>query len=308
MHPATRSPRTLATALLLLPLAAPAGTVAYYRFENGAAGQALAIAEDSSGNGRHLTPYENPAAAADVPSARVPLSGEANRLSVRFTGTEDIYATADDSLTRVAFADFTLEAWVKFESLDGWQTFIGRDDSGNPGEGQGPLALLYFSKSTHNNPGPDQTENAFRIELVTRDNQVLAINSSFQVVPQTWYHVAAVGNAAAGTLKLYVNGAEVGATSGFNGLLVPAGNTAWTLGRGQYKGAPMDRFNGLLDEVRFSDEALPPQRFLNAAPPPPPAPPAPPAPALKPAAPEPAPAPENAPAPEKTAKRRGFEK
>ena len=292
MIPTLRQPRTIVTALLLLPSAAPAGTVAYYRFENGSAGLPLASIEDSSGNERSLHIFQSPEAAADVASELVPpQSGEANRFSVRFTGAEDLYAANDDSLTRVAFADFTLEAWVKFESLEGWQTFIGRDDSGNPGEGQGPLGLLYFSKSTDARPGPGQTENAFRIELVTRDNQVIAIDSSSQVAPRTWYHVAAVGNAAAGTLKLYVNGAEVGSTNGFTGLFVPVRNTGWTLGRGQYKGAVADRFNGFLDEVRFSDEALPPGRFLNAAPPPPPA---------------AAPAPQNPPAPEKPAKRHGF--
>ncbi len=266
-----------ASGLLLCPLALSAGTVAYYRFENGSAGQPVGNAVersvlDVSGHDRHLTPFQNPTLSADVASPRIPLTGEANTLSARFTGREEILGTPDNDLNRFAFTDFTIEAWVKFDSLNGWQTFIGRDDSGNPGEGQDAQALFYFSKTIHSNPPPQQTENAFRVEAVNRDNRLIAFDSTFVAQPQTWYHVAVVGDSNAGTLALYVDGNKVGETTGFNGLFVPARNTPWTLGRGQYQGRAMDRFIGSLDEVRFSDEALTPDRFLNATPPPPPPP------------------------------------
>ena len=270
----------LASALLSLPLAASAGTVAYYRFETGAAGQPIGQAVersvlDSSGNGRHLTPFQNPTSSGDVPASIVPYTGESNTLSARFTGREEILGTPDNDLNRISFTDFTIEAWVKFDSLNGWQTFIGRDDSGNPGEGNDAQALFYFSKTTHSKPGVNQTENAFRIEAVNRDNRLIAFDSTFAAALHTWYHVAVVGDSKAGTLSLYVDGTKLGEATGFNGLFVPTKNTPWTLGRGQYRGTPMDRFVGCLDEVRFSDEALTPDRFLNATPPPPPPPPAP---------------------------------
>ncbi len=100
---------------------------------------------------------------------------------------------------------------------------------------------------------------------------MIAINSSQVVQQGVWYHVASVGDAAKGTLSLYVDGRLAGSCAGFTGLFVPSGHGMWTLGRGQFNGRVADRFFGSLDEVRFSDEALVPDRFLDAAPPPPPA-------------------------------------
>ena len=301
-----RTPRhscLLASGFLLFPFVASAGTVAYYRFENGSAGQPVGNAVersvlDVSGNNRHLTPFQNPVLSADIPSARIPLTGETNTLSARFTGREEILESPDGDLNRIAFTDFTIEAWVKFDSLNGWQTFIGRDDSGNPGEGHDAQALFYFSKTIHSKPNAHQIENAFRIEAVIRDNRLIAFDSSFVAQLQTWYHVAVVGDSKAGTLSLFVDGTKLGEATEFNGLFVPSRNSPWTFGRGQYQGRPMDRFVGSLDEVRFSDEALTPDRFLNATPPPPPPPPPP---VVAPVVEEQAPAP----APQ-TTPRRGF--
>lgn len=259
--------------LLLSAFPASADTAAYYRFEHGESGRSLGNAtnqsvRDDSGRHHHLNAALNPVASTDVPARLVSYSGKENTLSARFTGAEDLYGTAGDGLSRVVFTSFTIEAWVKFDSLVGWQTLVGRDDSGSPGEGEGQQSLFYLSKAADSKiTDPGIMKNGLRVELVTRDNQLLAFNSYFDVSAHTWYHVAVVGDSAAGTLALYVNGTEVGGTTGFNGLFVPTRNSPWTLGRGQYNGKLVDRFIGLLDEVRFSDEALPPSRFLNAAPP-----------------------------------------
>ena len=243
-----------------------AATVACYPFENGAPGTSIGDSSngavlDVSGNGHHLHPFNNPTYSATVPAPVVPLTGAANKLSAHFTGAEDIYALPGDALCRTVFSNFTIEAYVQFDALNNWQTIIGRDDAN---EGTGPQSLFYLSKTTDRKPGPGQTENAFRLELITKDNTVLMIESPVVAVAGAWYHVAAVGDAATGTLSLYVNGAPAGSTTGFTGLFVPAKNTAWTFGRGQYKNKPVDRFIGCLDEVRFSDTALTPSQFLNA--------------------------------------------
>jgi len=148
----------------------------------------------------------------------------------------------------------------------GWQTIIGRDDTGNPGEGATGSSLFYLSKTTDAKPGAGQQANALRVELITRENQLLTFESPFQVAAHVWYHVAVVGDAGEGTLSLYVNGSQVGGTSGFTGLFSPTGYAPWTLGRGQYRGRASDRFFGNLDEVRFSDQALSPSQFLIAKP------------------------------------------
>ena len=257
---------TALTAMLLSASSvASAATVAYYPFENGSPGASIGDASngavlDVSGNGHHLHPFNNPTYSTTVPAPVVPLTGAPNQLSAHFTGSEDIYALPGDSLNRTIFSNFTIEAYVQFDALNDWQTFIGRDDAN---EGTGLQSLFYLSKTTDRKPGAGQTANAFRVELITKDNTVLTIESPFIAVAGTWYHVAAVGDTTAGTLSLYVNGTLAGSTSGFTGLFAPARNTGWTFGRGQYKNKPVDRFSGCLDEIRFSDTALLPSQFLN---------------------------------------------
>lgn len=271
-HRSRTSRPLLVTGMLWVVSAVPlsADTVAYYRFENGTADQSFGTDPnrtilDSSGHDFNLTPANNPVASTTVPEDTVPLTGEKNTRSAHFTGTEDIYASPDISLGRVVFTSFTIEAWVNFDTLTDWQTLVGRDDSGSPGEGTGLQSLFYLSKTSDTKPGPDQTPNGLRVELVTRDNRLLTINSTLGVITQTWYHVAVVGDAKSGTLSLYVDSAKVGEATGFTGLFAPKRNNAWTLARGQYKGKALDFLHGYLDEVRFSDKALPPRQFLNAA-------------------------------------------
>lgn len=246
-----------------------ADTVAHYRFESAIPGESFGNSAnrsilDSSPNGYHANPAHNPVGSSDVPVPVIPKTGETNSRSIKFGGRQDIYGFSDEGLSRVAFTDFTVELWAKFDTLAGWQTLIGRDDAGSPGEGIGRQSLFYLSKTTDAKTTSEYTENGLRVELVTRDNQLLSFNSDFAVVPQKWYHIAVVGDAGAGTLALFVNGTEIGGTTGFNGLFVPNTNTTWTLGRGQFGGKVIDFFNGQMDEVRFSDRALSPRLFLNA--------------------------------------------
>lgn len=263
---ACRSAAAFTAVLMSASSVVSAATVAYYPFENGAPGVSIGNSAngavlDASGNGHHLHPFNNPTYSTSVPAPVVPLTGAANKLSAHFSGAEDIYAIPGDALCRTVFTQFTIEAYVQFDALNNWQTIIGRDDAN---EGTGPQSLFYLSKTTDRKPGPGQVENAFRLELITKDNTVLTIESPVVAVAGAWYHVAAVGDAATGTLSLYVNGAPAGTATGFTGLFVPAKNTGWTFGRGQYKNKAVDRFIGCLDEVRFSDTALAPSQFLNA--------------------------------------------
>jgi hypothetical protein len=240
---------------------APQSVVAHYRFEDGTPEGTAFGATDSSGNGRNLSVTGSPIYRSMVPATRLPQTGQTNALSVDFgTGANQwaFTGTSGDSLSQVVFDSFTLETWVNFNDPAGWQTIVGRDDSGNPGQGAGPQSLLYLSSS-----GAGGMNNGFRIEVVTRSNTNLAVNTSQPVLANTWYHVAAVGDAAAGTLSLYVNGQLLGSAPGFDGLFIPSPGTPWTIGRGQYAGSPGDWLNGRVDEVRFSNAALSPVAFMN---------------------------------------------
>ena len=256
----------LAAVLLLPALAAQAATLAYYRFEDPSLAEITDPVGDASGNGRSLHPWGPVTRTADVPAATVPGNGLRNLASVRFHADADLYLPPDADLGPLSPVSFTIEAWIKFDSMEGIQTFIGRDDTD---EGAGRQSLFYLSKETDRDPFPGRTANALRLELVTRDNQLIEINSTHVVEPGMWSHVAVVGDSGIGMLSLYADGRMIGSCPGFSGLFVPSRHGVWTLGRGQFNGRVADRFHGWLDEVRFSDEALKPDGFLNAAPPPP---------------------------------------
>ena len=274
--PSFRTPRAcLALAALVTASAASAGTVAYYRFDDasmaGPDASLSAPVPDASGHGYDLEPIQSPTLSPEVPVSTIPATGAANKSSVRILSErgQDLYSPADQRLSRVEFTAFTLEAWVRFASLRGVQTVIGRDDVN---EGEGRQSLFYLSKCNDSRVPDGITANGLRVELVTRDNRLLAIDSAHVVQAGVWCHVAVVGDPASGMLSLYADGVRIGQTGGFTGLFVPSRHGMWSIGRGQYNGRVADRFDGFVDEVRFSDEALSPERFLNAAPPPPPAP------------------------------------
>jgi hypothetical protein len=255
------------TSLLIASPACWADTLAYYRFENMTGDRIPSppnrpTVRDSSGRGLDLYAYKNPALSTLVPAAIIPQVGSPNNRAVYVTGTEDIYAKPDDSLSRVIFADFTIETWVMFESTTGGQTIVGRDSLSRD---QGAGALFCLSKTTHTKPDPGQLENAFRVELVTRSDRSLTIESNVQAVAGVWYHLAVVGNTSSGIVSLYVNGNPVGFATDFDGLFVQPGNPSWSLARGQYAGKAVDHLCGWIDEVRFSDTALLPAEFLNSA-------------------------------------------
>jgi hypothetical protein len=248
-----------------------AGTVGYYRFEDGSDGAALpdsgsgvtpGTVPDSSGSGNNLNVYASytaPTFSANVPVGTIPATGAGNTLSASFSGTQDIYSSEGGGLSSVVFTDFTIEAYVSFNDYSAlwYQTIVGRDDTGNPGLGTGAASLFYLSQNGQS--------KALRVEAITLDNTDISYESSFVPTADIWYHIAAVGDASAGTLSLYVDGALLGSVSGFTGLFDPGVATQWTIGRGQYGGSNVDNFHGSIDEVRFSDTALTPSEFLNVA-------------------------------------------
>jgi hypothetical protein len=255
-------------ALGLATLSSQAATIAYFNFSDGTDGQEVnptgsgsatgSMTVNGGGDGSNGMVAWATFASPNFTTSVVPTTPYANSTAMSFAGGNDLYQQnpASSTLATTAFTNITVEAYVNFNNLSGWQTFVGRDDIGNPGSGAGPQSLLYLAKSG--------ATNAFRVELINASNANVQVNSNFVPTVGSWYHVAAVGDATAGTLTLYVDGVSVGSTTGFNGLL--SLSSSWTLGRGQFNGNPGDSINGYLDEVRISDVALAPSQFLNAIP------------------------------------------
>lgn len=261
------SKSVLAGMTMCLAGVANAGTVAYWRFEDGALGQVAAgnsgeeafnnTITDSSGNGNHLrtyATYTSPSYIATVPGSAVPGTGASNFQSLDFAPNRDIYTGAGSTLVAVPFTSFTIEAYVTFDTLGSWQTFIGRDDSGNPGQGTGAESLFYFQAM-------GDGSNKLRVQAVDSLNTIHNVPSISALAVNTWYHAAAVSNGT--TMELYLDGVLQGSTAFTGGLYNPTQDTNWTIGRGQYAGNNGDFFDGKIDEVRFSDDALSASQFLN---------------------------------------------
>ncbi len=273
--------RTLIGTALVGSLAASASasTIAHFTFEEGSDGLAVNSIGSSSatgsltvaggGNGSNGMVAWSIAASPTYKTSTAPTvntSAVAMSFGTASGGGDDLYqpTPATSALSTTNFVNFTVETYVNLYAYVNWQTFIGRDDSGNPGQGTGPTSLFYLS--TAGAALGSGLQHGFRVELMNASNTGIAVNSAFVPQLDTWYHVAAVGDATAGTLSLYVDGTLVGSTTGYNGMLALGTPTSWTLGRGQYNGSPVDTMRGMLDEVRFSDVALSPAQFLNATP------------------------------------------
>ncbi len=256
--------------------AVSASTVAYFSFEEGtnglevnsvgSSGATGSLTVDGGGNGTNGMVAWSTAASPNYTTASKPTTMYSNNVAMEFDGGDDIYQPnpAGSALATTTFTNFTLEMFVNVTDNSGWNTFVGRDDNGNPGSGTGGQSLLYMGES--GGVLGSAPTNSFRVELITASNTNIQVNSSFIPDLNTWYHLAAVGDSTADTLTLYVDGTSVGQVSGFDGLLVPSTPTSWTIGRGQFNGNPGDFFNGYLDEIRWSDEALSTSQFLNAIP------------------------------------------
>jgi hypothetical protein len=207
---------------------APSGLVAAYGF-NEASGSGVT---DSSGLGNNGT----------LSGATRTTAGKFGR-ALSFDGTNDRVNIADSSSLDLTNG-MTLEAWVRPSSLGGWDTVILKEQPGS----------LIYALYANTGPGPASgeidTTGGYFPQYATG---ALALN--------TWSHLAATYDGT--TLRLYINGIEVGSqpVSGSlhtsSGSLRIGGNAVW----GEY-------FAGLIDEIRIYNRALSQteiQQDMNAA-------------------------------------------
>ncbi|MGH9890634.1 MAG: N,N-dimethylformamidase beta subunit family domain-containing protein, partial [bacterium] len=145
--------------------------------------------------------------------------------ALSFDGTND-WVTVADAADLDLGTGMTLEAWVNPSALSGWRTAIMKESAGG---------LAYSLYANDDAPRPAVYVNTGAADQAAIGTGSLPLNA--------WTHLAATYNGT--TLRLYVNGAEVGSqpVSGTiiatSAVLRMGGNSVW----GEY-------FAGLLDEVR----------------------------------------------------------
>ncbi|MDQ3814039.1 MAG: family 43 glycosylhydrolase, partial [Armatimonadota bacterium] len=261
----------IAGLLVLARNVCPADTLAYWRFEEGTAGQQSgvgpAVASDTSGAGNALAiaiPEAQTIYTADVPFPVVPQTGAKNALSCRFSFTSDFY-TRDQKINTYNFSPtgsnaWTLELSFKMAGLDGVNRLCGRDGNTSDQEKRGPVQIL-----TTDTDGDGKFD--IRAEILDGSNTFQTVASDAVYTAGRWYNVAATANST--TLNLYVDqldgkGYQLVGTQTINGAL-NATTGAFAIGRG-WNGEPTDWINGQIDEVRVSDVALKAEQFLFVSP------------------------------------------
>jgi len=275
--------------------AARGETVAYWRFEDGTAGEdVLHVADaantfsadilDVSGNGNHLSAWNTGGCCGyrysdDVGLNMISGTGEANNLSVKNTGGgPGMFTNSAVSLPSGVDIDtmtpsaFTIEASWKFEN-GGYRTVVGRDAQ-NVATDDGALAALYFQARPGNALGilfVDVAGNVHEAFSAPDIYQGFNFNEDPNGLNAQWHHLVGVSDGT--TLKMYVNNELVASTPIISddprlAVGTTSGNDwhagGWSVGRGLHNGGHTDRGYGFIDEVRISNHALHPSEFLFA--------------------------------------------
>jgi alpha-L-arabinofuranosidase len=135
---------------------------------------------------------------------------------------------------------FSVSAWVKLNSLSGYQTFVSIDGSATSG--------FYLQLRG------DNGKFSF-VRLASDSTAATSYHADATSVPSTgvWYNLVGVNDVATSQLLLYVNGVLQSAVS-YSGGWRATGATV--VGGGKFNGARTDYANGDIDDVTFHDSPL----------------------------------------------------
>jgi hypothetical protein len=209
--------------VIVLTMPVMAGTVAYWRFEDGTAGTNIVHTaangvfspdiQDVSGNGNHLSAWTSEDFAGyryrDVVAySRVPQTGAANTLSVKNTGgVPGMFTQTGSYISTMTPAQFTVEVTFKIEN-GGYRTIIGRDSYGTADYGidtNQALAAFYLQAIPNNGLAVKYCDVAgYWHDAISANNifQSFDFPSNNDGVGVPWYSLAAVSDGL--WLKLYL--------------------------------------------------------------------------------------------------------
>lgn len=182
------------------------------------------VAHDSSGNNHN----------AALKGRAGWTNGVVGSHALSLPGASGSYAEIPDIVLDTT-TSYTVAAWVKLDSLDGYQTFVSEDGDS--------LAAFFLQLRG------DTHQFSFTIPHDFFVNP----QSGMTPVAGTWYHLAGVYDAAAQSATLYVNGAL--ADTIYN--VAPRAAKGQTgIGRGWFNNRPVDFASAAIDDVRFYASAL----------------------------------------------------
>ena len=198
---------------------------AAYPFDEGTG----TTAADASGNGNTLTLGSGASWAAGYVGS--------NSLAVNGSTTGNAIVASPVINTALPFS---VSAWVKLNSLGGYQTFVSIDGSATSGfylQLRGDTGRFAFSR------------------LASDSSAAPAYRATALSAPSTgvWYNLIGVNDVANSQLLLYVNGV-LQSTVSYSGGWQATGATV--VGGGKFNGARVDYVNGDIDDVRFYNSPL----------------------------------------------------
>ena len=135
---------------------------------------------------------------------------------------------------------FSVSAWAALSDLNSFHTVASQDGTNVSG------FFLQYS----------QADNAWAFAMLTSDSGTAATTRALsQFAPRVgdWVHLVGVRDAAAGQLRLYVNGRLAG-TAAYTAAWNATGS--FVIGRGRFNAAAADFFTGGIDQVRVWSRAL----------------------------------------------------
>jgi uncharacterized repeat protein (TIGR01451 family) len=161
-----------------------------------------------------------------------------------FNGTSNFITVADDpSLDWASDASFTIELWAKFTNISGKnKVMVGRDAR--------PGGLHWWVGAT-------SSDGKAAFYLYDSDNVGHSVAGQGSAInDDQWHHLAAIRDASAGTISLYVDGQLVGSAPAADYTGDFSATTTLGIGCMAYHGTPDYYYDGLLDEIALYSVAL----------------------------------------------------
>jgi Concanavalin A-like lectin/glucanases superfamily/Domain of unknown function (DUF4214)/PKD domain len=226
--------------LLAGSLPAQPTAIGHWRFEEGPVGAAASVITDSSGNGldMELAMFQPTSSVyAEVPNPN-------SSLGMEFLG-DSMFSRPDDAL--FSTSSLTIEAFVRYDVGTGLRQILYR---GNSDGGKDPYYLAILNGVLR-----------FNISDGTTD---VALDSG-PLIAGEFMHVAGTLDDATDTMRVFVNGIQVGMKSAGGRrptALLPGARVS--IGGLDDGSSQAQKFDGNIDEVRLSNVALDPDEFLNS--------------------------------------------
>jgi hypothetical protein len=142
---------------------------------------------------------------------------------------------------------FSLNVWVKWDDLTGWQTMVGQDTSQATGYG-----AFYLQKNTNVSISDGRTSNRVSIMIVNTSGSIVFAEDTATVTTGVWYNFTATVSSS--EIKLYRNGSLVSTTTNSDTMAPVTGDMI--AGAGYWADGVVDYLNGQLAVVQYYDKVL----------------------------------------------------